>query len=348
MAAKTIKISDDAGANFYTLPGNQGEISNEAGELDDTIFGQDYKSGQPNLINWNISANALYKGFAGYLVDVKKSGTPTSMTGEATTLVSGKTYKITNAAKNVWSRNHAVTVSDGGGAINASNIESIDYLFGRVTFISGFTPSGSVTIAGYYLPMTLMAKYRSYTLTQTCDAIDETTCPDAQVNGGRRIFDYGLKTVSLELSGVYDVSNGYRTLLEAREELIIEINPDGDSESVARGFFRNISQNQSGNVGALEEETTSFTLSVPEGLTIPPFKWIHTSSSLSPAVVKMITAFESSTKLLARYLPNGEDGVEGEVVVTDLSLSGGIDAMNEFTVSLQGTDDLVPVTDGTV
>lgn len=338
MAAKTIRVSTDD-ATYYTLPGNSGEFSDEAGSLDDTIFGQLYQSGQPNLINWNVSANALFKGFAGYTVDILKSGTPTTLTAEATSLVSTRIYQITNTAKRVLDPATAVTVLDNAVAVSAANIEYIDYLFGIVKFISSYTPTTPITITGKYLPMTVMAKYRNFSLKMTMEPIEDTDIPAAQANSGHRTFNpAGLKTVALEVDTVYATANGYRASLVARDTLVIEVNPDGASQTVARGFFKPTARNQSGNVGALEEESASFTLFVPTNADMQtPFRWNFASSTLSTAVQICLNAFLDATTPYVKYLPDGVAGFKGGCVVTDVSLAGGLEAMNEFSVTLQGT-----------
>jgi predicted secreted protein len=343
MAAKTIKISDDGGANYYALPGNQGDFKDEAGVLDDTIFGQNFKSAQTNLTKWSVSANALYKGYAGYQVDVKKSGTGTTMTAEAMSLVSGKTYKTTNPVKNVWDRTGTFTVYDGG-VDKTAFVLNIDFLFGQVTFLSSYTPTGAITVDGKYLPMTVLAKYRSFSLSMTEDAIDNTDIPSAQGNGGLRTYIYGLKTVTMELKGVYAVSNGYRAALVAGTELILEIDPSGTGKSIARGFFKPSNRSQSGNLGELEEETVSYNLTVPDNaLMKTPFSWQHNTSDLSLAVQKLISAYLNETTIKVQYLSDGTTGLSGDCVVTDMSLAGGLEAMNEFSVNLQGTGAVASV-----
>lgn len=350
MAAKVIQVSDDSGSNWYTLPGNQGSFNDDAGSLDDTIFGQSFKSGQPNLVGWSVKANALFKGFAGYQVIIKKSGTPTAMTSEATTNTATDIYQITSTTKRVIDPDTAVVVNDNGSPVSAANIEYIDYLNGIVKFISSYTATEPVTITGKYLPLTQLAKYRSFSLTQTTDAIDNTDIPTAQGNSGHRTFDAnGLRTVTMQVSGVYASSNGYRAALVARSTLVIEINPDGAGQTVARGFFKPTARDQSGNVGALEEENASFTLFVPAGSTnfldklLAPFIWTLSSSTLSTAVQICLDAWQNNTEIDVRYLPDGSTGLTGACVVTDLSLGGGLDSMHEFSVSLQGTDEVSTV-----
>lgn len=342
--AKRVRISDDGGSTWYTLPGNTAELSSEAGDIDDTVFGQDYSSTQTGLIGWTISANGLYKGFAGYVATIMKAGTSTTLTTEAMSLVSGKTYQITAAAKRAL--NHAVTttVYDNAVAVNASNILSIDYLFGRVTFVSSYTPTGPITLTGAYFPLVAVGCSNAFTLTQTANAVDNTCMDVAKANDGHRTFEYGLKTVSLDLTGIYKPANDFLDLLKNRAELIIEINPDGNGKAVARGFFKAMNTGQSGDVGDLEQETITFNLSVPQNdndVMPYPFHWLFAAdATLSLAIQKSLAAWEAGELIDICYLPDGSTGVQGEAVITDLTLAGGLEVMNEFTVNVQGSDEL--------
>ena len=158
--AKRIRLSSDD-TTYDTLPGSSGEISNEAGQLQDTIFGQDFSSNFPGLIGWQVQANGLFKGIAGYQVGLKITGTSTSMTDEAMALVSGKTYQISDSAKEIIDRSTTIVIEDNSVAVASANIESVDYLFGKVTFVSGYTVTGPVTITGAYLPTSAVAGSRS-------------------------------------------------------------------------------------------------------------------------------------------------------------------------------------------
>lgn len=346
--AKKIRVSDDSGTTYYTMPGSSGDMNHEAGDIDDTIFGQNFRSAEVGLINWNLSSNAYYKGFAGYVADLKKVGaSSTAMTDEAMSLVSGKTYQVTASTKRILDRSVAVVVKDNTVAVVKDNIENIDYLFGRVTFTSGYTVTGPVTITNAYFTTSVIAKGRSFTLTQQAEAIQTTTFEDAQANGGYHTFSYGLKDVSLEISGVFAAANDFQQAVADRDELIIEINPEGTSASVARGFFKAMNQGQSGNVGDLEEETITFNLSVPDVENMKrPFGWLHTSSTLSTAVQKALTAWENGTNLTVQYLPDGTltGGKRGTCLITEISLSGGLESMNEFSVTYQGTGAIADAT----
>lgn len=344
--AKRVRLSADD-VTYHTLPGNSAELRNEAGELTDTIFGQSFESSETGLIGWSLTSNALYKGFAGYVVLMKKSGTSTAMTDEATTQVGAtKTYIVTATTKQVLDPAVAIVVEDNAVAVAASNIESINYLTGEVTFVSSYTPTGPVTITGNYLPMTEIAGTRDFTLGMTTSPIDDTDIPTARANDGFRTFDPGgLKTVSLDIGGVYKGTNAFAAALRARDPIFVEINPDGQGRSVARGMFKYTSQSQSGDVGALEEESVTLRLNVPEGEKwTTAFSWNDSgASTLSQAVRLAIAAFINSTSIYVEYLHDGTNGHKGEAVISDVSLSGGLEAMNEFSIGLQGSGAPTPV-----
>lgn len=344
MAAKVISISADD-VTYFGLPGSQGELSRDGATIDDTIFGQTYKSNLTGILTWMVSANSIYKGFAGYAAKIMKPGTSTAVTAEAMTLVSGKTYQINNVARRIWNRGATLTVKDNAVNHNA-DVVSIDYLFGKVTFASTYTVTGPVTVDVSYYPTIDIGRATAYTLTMTAEAIKDTDFPSASTNGGYNTNSPGLRTVALELPSVFSVSDDWQTFLINRQEIIIEVNPDGAGKSVARGFFRLMSDKQSGNVGALEVENLNFSLNVPyssSGIQVAiPFGWSHAVDSQIPAGIKVVLdSFLNETKPFVKYLPlGGPDGVKGRCVVTGTTLTGGMETPNSFAITLTGDGGL--------
>jgi len=88
--AKVVQVSDDSGANYFTLPGGTGEFNDNAEQLDDTIFGHTFQSNQPGLLGWAANANALYKGFAGYVAKILQPGVTAGVTTAALWLLAGE------------------------------------------------------------------------------------------------------------------------------------------------------------------------------------------------------------------------------------------------------------------
>jgi hypothetical protein len=188
--------------------------------------------------------------------------------------------------------------------------------------------------------MTEVTKASSFTLTQTAATIDHTDYAIAHANDGYRVYTPGLRTISLELGGFYDSSDAVWEILENRSEAVIEINPDGSGLSLARGIFKLVTRNQSGDVGALEEQTRTFNLSVPENMDII-FNWQHDpSTTLSQAIRVLLDAYINQELPYVEYMPDGFDEItfKGQAVLTDVSLSSSLDAMNEFTANFQGSD----------
>lgn len=355
MAAKKIRISDDAGSTWSELPGSEGSFSNEAEQIDDTILGQTFQSNEVGLVGWNVSSNGVYKGFAGYLAEISQPGTPTGMTDESTTLVAGKTYQIDDVTRRMLDRTSAIIIDDTASPVADADILNIDYLFGQVTFVASYTPSGAITFdTANYIPLVVLGRGNTYSLSMTAESIDESDFETVQANSGNRVFSAGLRSVSLEIGGIFDSTNNAKADLTARTELIIDLDVVGDGSSIARGFFKLATTSQAGAVGALEEETLNFTLAVPVEETNPavqiPFNWQFINTTLSQAIQFAITSWISELNTyMVSYLPTGVEGesplngIEGTVVFTDISLSGGLSNMNVFTIEMQGTDEYTEV-----
>ncbi len=341
--AKEIRISDDDGSTWHVLPGSTGEFSPEGETIEDTIFGYNYQSQLTGLISWTLSANAMYKGFAGYHAQLLRNDTATSVTGEPMSNTSGQIYQVDDGAKNIWDRSGVVTVYDDGTDAT-DNVEWIDFLTGRIKFVESYSVTGSVTADFTYYSTKVFGKANSFTLTMSTETNDTSTYDKAQDNGGFRTYDPGLKTVELELGGIFDADENAKDILKQRNEIIVSIDPVGDGETLIRGFFRVVSTPQSGDVGALEEQTINLTLNVPQqdkmyGAFSAAFA---PDTSLNVATQKIFQAWLDEEKIKVQYLPSGTtgnsplDGVEGQAVMTDVSLSGGLSDMNTFTADMQG------------
>lgn len=185
------------------------------------------------------------------------------------------------------------------------------------------------------MPKTQIAAANAFTLNQTAAAVANSDFVSAQANSGIHTYDYGLKGVSLELNGFYSTTNAYRTAIVARAEIIIEIGPDGSNLAVARGFFKPSTRNQSGNVGDLEAEGITYTLSVPDQADVLSiFKWIvDAAATLNTSIQKVITAWQNKTQPRIQYLYDGTNGYWGNAVITSITLSGGLEVMNEFAIN---------------
>ena len=348
--AKIINISNDGGSSYKNFPGSEGSYNADAEAASDTILVETYDSSEVGLISWTIGTNGIFKGFAGYLAEIKKIGAAVVADGEAMTLESGKTFGITDATKEVWDRSDTVVVYDNA-VDKTADVLSIDYLFGRITFKDAYSVTTPITVDVSYFPVTQIGGGNSYTLGMTAATKDTSDYVATQANGGFRTFEAGLRSVTLEVGGIFNASEAAMADLAARTELIIEIDAAGDGSSIARGFFKLMNTGQSGSVGAVEDETTQFVLTVPqEDLMEFPFNWRHTATTLHLSIQYAITSWLTELNTYdMQYLPTGaigaspNDGKSGDVVITDISLSGGLSDMNVFSITAQGTGAVTTV-----
>lgn len=152
---------------------------------------------------------------------VKMSGTSTAMTNEACTKVTSNTvYQITDSTKRVLDPAVALVVqvdADGVGAgayVTASaTTYTVDYLYGKITFLSDQGSSATVRISsGSYLPMVTIAKVSEVSLSLSREAPEQTSFDSA---GYRERFgtllDVSGSMSSFELEG-YDHDPGAGTL----------------------------------------------------------------------------------------------------------------------------------------
>ena len=342
--AKRIQLSDD-NITFVSLPTPEGSLSVTSNSTDDSVLGTTFTSTFPTIIDWEMSATGLVKGSAAYCGRILKSGTPTSVTNLSLAFVSGKTYKTSIAANQIWDYNTAPVIRDDGFVVT-DQVETFDYLFGSVTFLSTYSPIGSITADVDYLPTSTFGKALSFSLTQSTTAVDDSDYATVCANNGYRVNKQGLRDVSLSFDGIFDAAEDFHAQLESRNEFIVEIDPIGTTQSVARGYFRVSETSLDGAVGDNESESVSFTLSVPSP-DFRPFGWSHfPGTPLEGAVKIALDGFDLEQDVYVRYLPSGTlatDGKTGTAVVTDVTLESAIDDINRFSLSFTGDGQLQDV-----
>lgn len=223
------------------------------------------------------------------------------------------------------------------------NIGTTAYYKGKAGYESIIKKSGAAMSA------------QSFELSQTADVIDKSDLPTVQGNNGYRVKEMGLRTVELSVSG-FVTGLGMMSDLENRSTYTIQITAGGSGMLVAEGDFIYLSDELSGDVGALESEELSFGLHVPTDGSVP-FTWTGSGDSSSgfaadssssgsgdtpEAVVQLIDSFLQKNNVSVEYKPQGSDGstYSGEAFVTDLSLSSGTDGNVEFSVELEGAGAL--------
>ena len=337
--AKLIQVADLDETTWYTVPGDTGDYEENKDAEEDTIFGQAWTSNQPTLGSFTMSSNARYRGFAGYKSALRRTGTATSFTDELSAEEEySNTYIIDDQSNTPWDWNSSIVIEEDGVETDSDDIVEIDPLFGRVVFREGYTVTEPVTVSGDRFPMETFGKANTFDLSQSADTTPTTSFEDAQDNGGWMTMRPTLRTAELSLTSFYREDNDFTTPLRDEEQFIVEIDPAGNGESLARGIFRISTESNSGDVGGDEETSVDFVLSVPDGFR--PFSWLHEENSTIPEALKLIIdSWAAGDNIMARYLPLGADneGRKGEVVITDLSMSSDVEGLVEFDLSFEGT-----------
>lgn len=322
------------------LPARTASLNRSGNTIDNSNFltsGDGFTSRMTGLKDWNVDAEGDLSTVQGYKAVLKKSGTPTGMTGAACTLVSAKTYQITDATKRVLDPGGTFVVYDNA-VDHTSDVESIDYLFGKVTFKSTYTVTGAVTITGDYLPMAVIAQnHGSLSLEMSGTDLDATTRADAQSNGGWMVHQVGLIDITASVERFDDLANTYHDLLIAQTPVLLEFSL-ANGALICRGWFVLTADNAEGDVSGLENETMEFAL---YGKTTTNFGYAATAS-LNSAISKLLTAFFARTTVTGKYLPDGTNGQSGKAYVLSFSIEAD-DDREQFSLNLVSAGALADV-----
>jgi len=196
-------------------------------------------------------------GQAAYLAQVKRGGTSTAFASEAMSLVSGNTYQITDATKRIWDRTVVPTFSEDSVPIPASDVVSIDYLFGKVTFATAKT--GNIFADGKFIPTVVVAGAHAYGVNMSHNILDDTDFDGAQTSNGFRSKIYGIGDVSISLGRWEVLDSTFFTAINARTPIVVDIRPGGVGD-YARGWFVVESEAHGGGIDDLESRDLTFQL----------------------------------------------------------------------------------------
>jgi len=147
----------------------------------------------------------------------------------------------------VWDRDAAFSFKHGSTAIPSSQVNNVDYLFGKVTFSVPKGSSAIVKASGKFLPTTAVAGAHGYNINISSELLDDTDF----LSTGYRSRTSGLKDVNVTVNRWDSASTEFFNLINTGGSAVVEIVPSGSSIA-ARGFFIVESENRSGDVASLE------------------------------------------------------------------------------------------------
>jgi len=347
--AKELQVRKKGATEWNGLPGSTADLSLESSSAEDSILGATYESSQPTLINWSVSGEAYYRGFAGYKATIKKESTSDPITDIAMEEESAGVWIASSISDSPWDINESVTVSTDDGTTKTDvtdQVDRIDYLMGRVYFVDTYTvPSGeTIVVDANVVSLQAISNVTSIELSQTDSPVDVTSFSAAQANGGYNVFEHGLRNSDISADGFYNSTEDFWSLLTSQDRFIVEVTLDPNGDSTFRGYYRMSSDSLSGSVGEPEEESVEFMLSVPQNA--EPVSWrFEPTTTMPKAMQDILETFINRDYLEIRYLPEGEGnrGFEGETLVEDASISIDVDGIVTSSADFQGTDGLTEI-----
>lgn len=325
---KDIKIGTTA------LPGKEASLNLDGNQIDITNFITAGTNGVKNylvgLLDVNITTSGNLSSIQGYKALLKKSGTPTTFSAEAASLVGTLTYQITDVTKRAIDPDTALVIWDGSSPVTPV---SIDYLFGTVVLPSA---SGTITFhSGKYLPLTVIGQNSgSFELSLTGTVLDGTTRPAAISNGGLKVNLIGLIDSSANVDRMDDLTGDFKDLAQARTPFLLEFGL-ANGAFTARGWYTLKGAGSSGSVEGIEMEKLQF---VPYGRATESFSYVYTNA-FNAGLADAIDAFFARTLVTAHYLPDGTNGHSLDCYVAEFKLSGDMNT-EQYSLKLVAADAL--------
>ena len=187
---------------------------------------------------------------AGRLRAIKVSGTKALLTAEATSTSDNQTYQITNADKRVLDYSETITVDDGGSPTAESY--TLNRLSGTVTFDS--VDTRTITIDGYYLPMSTAAYAHSDSINVACDILNTEKYGDTYKD---KIA--GLKGAEGSLSQWDVTDTTYEDDLTAGLPVVLETRDESGDSVIDRMWVLLNAVEMSAAIGSPQDMSVSWT-----------------------------------------------------------------------------------------
>lgn len=198
---------------------------------------------------------------AGYKAALEIAKVSTAMVDEPMSQSGAtKTYYTTDASKNCWDAEVATVIEDSGVIVDPSNY-TLDQLMGKVTFVSGYTVNGAVTVSGSYLVRHPVGYCRGAELQVSRGMLDASDWDAGHVKRVVSLGDVAITLERLKLADDLDPGAGslkITDLLGDGEFFVITFTPDEDEDYEERLRCVIESRNASAQVAALITSAVSF------------------------------------------------------------------------------------------
>lgn len=200
---------------------------------------------------------------AGYTCLIRRSGNSTAALTEPLAVVtstSNLTFQISAAAKRALDPLVNFHFKEGTTTIAFSEIASMNWEFGEVTFTASHTTS-SVSFSGSFYPLSTTAEVvteaKSFTLSESSDLLDKTVFTSTS-RFVKRIYGLADATVSVDILVNVTDAPKLATIQSQGAMMMLEIN--SGFSALFRGYGKIESLERSGGVEGLVEFTLNWSL----------------------------------------------------------------------------------------
>lgn len=163
-------------------------------------------------------------GVAGKRAVVRVAGTAVPFTDEPMSSTDDQTYQIDDVTMRRWDRTATITVEEDGSPTAESF--TVNRLLGTITFASVDAGRGDVTVSGSYLPTSVAAGARSYSIELKRTILDDTDFDNADTEDGFESKIGGLLMASGSIGRRFRVDTYFADALLAGDPVLLELYVD--------------------------------------------------------------------------------------------------------------------------
>lgn len=330
---KLVALSrDNSPASYINVPTGDASLTITADSIDNTVYGSGFSSAINGLKSWESGFTVKMRKSAGFRTSVKRPISSTPVTKLPLSPIGGGVWSATVNSQSLWDSGKSISVFVSGAKVHNDNLKYISPLEGKVFFADHYTPSGLVTVDANILTLEEVGCVESVSLSVDSDIIN-MSCFKSSKSGFHRNIK-GLKKVKLDMKGFHSTGD---TVLHDNDDVMIEVDVEGNGNTLVRGNYRLMSIGLSGDVGGVQDSDVTLSLNVKEG--VLPFAVTYNSDSKLPVAMKdVLSSVLGSGDLHIRYMPYGysRDVFQGEVIVNSVVFTSSVTDLCNWDVALVG------------
>jgi chitodextrinase len=241
---------DDVKINTALVTGNSYLVTGLTNDTEykfEVTAEDEWEESEKSLPAYSTPAIPVVRGaLAGKKAKIVAYGSSISFSGEATTATGDQIYQITDTTKRIWCKECNITVLDSATPTTENYI--LDRLTGRVIFETSAVRD--ITLDGEYLPVADIGCAYEYTYTLEADNVDFACFEDEYTSREQTLKDF-----SASISKFWNPDQYFLNKLDSDEDFIVEFYSDGSVDPDLRAWAKVATNEISGAVDGLVEES---------------------------------------------------------------------------------------------